>query len=212
MCAFPNDSFEAIATLSFLPARSKPGTAFRRPGGRARGSPTHRCTKGRHVRSGRSSWSAASRPPPPRARSRASQRVRIGRGSRPSRLRCPDRSAGETCRCRESPIKHRGLAAAAGPRPTPRPSCPTGTGAAARAGPPRCRTHARGNHTMERPSWTARPSTRKTAAPGPPVALWIRHPRAVQEAPSSCSGHGRITRPGIRVRPPPPKIEKTTAS
>lgn len=65
---------------------------------------------------------------------------------------------------------------------------------------------------MEQPSWTARPSTRKTAAPGPPVALWIRHPRAVQEAPSSCPGHGQITRPGTRVRPPPLKIEKTTPS
>ncbi|MFB9735215.1 hypothetical protein ACFFRO_08725, partial [Streptomyces thermocoprophilus] len=32
------------------------------------------------------------------------------------------------------------------------------------------------------------------------------------EAPSSCSGHGRITRPGTRVRPPPLKIEKTTAT
>jgi hypothetical protein len=103
-------------------------------------------------------------------------------------------------------------ATGAGPRPTPRPSCPSGTGAAVRAGQPRCRTRARGNHTSERPSWTARPSTRKAAAQGPPVALWIRHPRAVQEAPSSCSGHDRITRPGIRVRPPPLKIEKTIAS
>ena len=117
------------------------------------------------------------------------------------------RSAGRPARA-SSPAP----AAAARPRPTPRLSCPTGTGAAVQAGRPRCRTRARGNHTMERPSWTARPSTRKTAAPGPPVALWIRHPRAVQEAPSSCPHHRRITRPGTRVRPPPLKIEKTTAS
>jgi hypothetical protein len=125
------------------------------------------------------------------ARRRTGGRFRTRHG--PGTADVPDRSVGR------------------GPR-TPAPSCPSGTGAAARAGQPRCRTRARGNHTLERPSWTAPPSTRKTAAKGPPVALWIRHPRAVQEAPSSCSGHDRITRPGIRVRPPPLKIEKTTAS
>lgn len=71
-----------------------------------------------------------------------------------------------------------------GPRPIPRPSCPTDIGAPGSDDRPRSRTCGRGSHTTGKTSWTTRWTARKTAAPGPPELGWIRHPRAVWEAPA----------------------------
>ncbi len=59
-------------------------------------------------------------------------------------------------------------AATAGPSPTPHPSCLSDNAAAGTRCRRRFRTGEPSSHTPGRPNWTARPSTRNTAAPGPP--------------------------------------------
>jgi hypothetical protein len=58
---------------------------------------------------------------------------------------------------------------AAGRPPPPRPSCPSDNAAGGPRCPRRFRTGEPDSHTQEWPNWTARASTRNTAAPGPPV-------------------------------------------
>ncbi len=92
---------------------------------------------------------------------------------------------------RRGPPARAGPASHPGPHPTRRPTCPRGNPGACTDGPRRSRTGERDSHTPEAPSWTPSAPARTTAAPGASCcSIWIRHPRAVQEAPS----HARPTR------------------
>lgn len=89
---------------------------------------------------------------------------------------------------RPAPPARREPAARPGRPATLPPSCRRQHTGCGPAGPPRCRTCARGSHTTGRASWTPCTRARKTAATGPPGAWFGSHPRATKRRLLLCAG------------------------